>query len=212
MTIPCPLCFSDSCVLFVQDERREYWQCTKCGLIHVPPRYHLSSDQERSRYALHNNHPDNTSYLEYLEHYVQLVQRLPMTNPRILDFGCGEHAVLTSLFQQRGFDCVGHDPLYGIKKPDGAFDIVLMGEVFEHFRQPGKELERIRGILSKGGYAVIRTRMYPSEKESFSKWWYKEDSTHISFANQDSIKHVGRVLGAKIQHVSSVDTFVCGPK
>ncbi len=113
----------------------------------------------------------------------------PAPGMRILDFGCGEGA-LVSAFLERGFDAFGTDireawpagPIggsgrlrpcatspYRIPFDDGTFDLVVSNSVFEHVTNVEESFREIRRVLRPGGATL---HMFPGP-------WYLPAEPHI---------------------------------
>ncbi len=62
-------------------------------------------------------------------------------------------------------------------------------EVVEHFQAPGKEFDKLFGMLKEGGCLGIMTKLVLS-KEAFSNWHYIRDDTHISFFSRATFEYL----------------------
>lgn len=131
------------------------------------------------------SHSADINYL-YLRHYIE---SLPGSGQglRILDYGCGQGEVV-SLLRGAGFDCQGCDvndgegytrdspELQVLRKaghiqaieeegplpyPVGYFDVVLSNQVFEHVRDLGAVLARLRFVLKDDGHILAH---FPSKE------------------------------------------------
>lgn len=205
----CRLCDSPDCRKFFSDERRSYFHCEKCGLIFVPASEHVSVEEEKRRYTLHENKPDHEGYVRFLSELVEIVCKETPARGRILDYGSGPHAVLTKLLKNKGYDSTAYDPLYNIGT--GAlvktYDAVILSEVLEHLRDMRKELVNIQKAAGSAGKILIRTQCYPS-LENFSGWWYKNDVTHVNFFSRQTITHCMAMLGRKKVRQQGTDIFI----
>jgi hypothetical protein len=158
---------------------------------------HLSPAAEQDRYARHHNAATDSGYVAYLSAVVDTV--LAVAGPELgptLDFGCGEHAVLTGLLRRRGIDCTPYDPLYGIggDAPGRTYRTIVACEVVEHFRDPRAEFARLGRLLAPGGRLVIRTGLVTPAVD-LATWWYARDPTHIAFYRVETIDAAARSLG-----------------
>ncbi|HEX7507756.1 MAG TPA: hypothetical protein VF550_13345, partial [Polyangia bacterium] len=97
----CKLCLATACVPAGRNKHREFTHCPNCGLVFVPSQFWLSEDEERARYAHHDNSPANEGYVKFLAQVARVVEGLG--GGRVLDFGSGENAVLADILRQRGF-------------------------------------------------------------------------------------------------------------
>lgn len=178
----CPLCNSDSCSFFHGDRNREYYKCRCCSLVFVPLEYHVSLDEEKKRYDLHNNDLGDQGYRDFLRKLFLPVKHCLREGARGLDFGSGPVPVLASMFREEGFETEIFDWFYA-NNPDVLsiqYDFITASEVVEHLRDPLGELNRLYQLLKPGGIFGIMTGMLPS-REYFGKWRYKNDKTHVCF-------------------------------
>ena len=68
----CPLC-STAAKFFTTGENREYQLCNLCGLIFVPPEFHISVESEITRYREHENSLDNQGYVNMFMKKITLI-------------------------------------------------------------------------------------------------------------------------------------------
>ena len=187
----CPLCGSETTFLFHKGEGRDYLRCRECELIFAPKQFHLSTKDEKERYSKHNNVASDSRYLKYLSKVADFVEEFRGEDSKILDFGCGESAVLEYYYKTLGIQIDSYDPMYGIglNIQSASFDIVIMCEVIEHLCKPKKELEFINSILKPNGKIFIRTSLY-DDSINFESWWYKLDPTHIIFLSGKTVDKI----------------------
>jgi hypothetical protein len=198
-------------------DRRSFFHCPACGLVFVPEAHWLTVEQERERYAHHDNRASNAGYRRFLGQVADVVVGLaaghstipPKVLPRTLDFGSGENAVLTCLLRERGLPCVAYDPLY-TDDPSPLrqrYDIVVVCEVIEHLRQLRQELMTMQQCLNPGAPIVVRTRCYPSVA-GITSWWYARDTTHINFFSEQALDFAARLCGRRSQRTLEPDIFI----
>jgi hypothetical protein len=180
----CPLCSDPSCRELHREAGRRFFLCEQCGLIFVPAADHISADDERRRYSLHDNSAGHDGYVRFLGELARVITDRYTPDDALLDFGCGGEAVLTGMLNEQGFRCTAYDPLYGIGPDalDHSYDLVILCEVIEHVRDLPAEIGHLQQAVKPGGAVIVRTRLYPSA-EGFAGWWYKNDSTHVNFFN-----------------------------
>jgi SAM-dependent methyltransferase len=209
----CKLCSSTDCALFFEDTVRAYVRCAACGLVFVPPEYHVSIEEEKLRYGKHTNDKGDKKYVAYLSDIADEVLGLPVKSPAVLDFGSGPQHVLADIVNGRGVRCVPHDPLYGLTaEGDGErFDIVVACEVFEHLRDLAAEISFISCIVKPGGFVYVHTQLYDGVKD-FSSWWYIKDVTHINFFCGTTMETVGEMMRRKIVSTDTKSTVIFGPE
>lgn len=205
----CKLCHASACVPAGRNKHREFVHCPECGLVFVPREFWLNADEERARYAHHDNSPSNAGYVEYLRQVADAVARLAVDKARVLDFGSGEQAVLAEILRQRGFDCVAYDPLY--RKGQAAlrdrYNIVVLCEVIEHLHDLRAEILSLKRCLGPRGRIVVRTQCYPSVAEMTS-WWYARDATHLNFFAERTLEYAAGLCGLRCLRTSEPDIFV----
>jgi SAM-dependent methyltransferase len=186
--------------------------CPDCGLVFVPEARWLSIEAERQRYAHHDNTTANEGYLRFLGEVADVVCGLAGPGSRVLDFGSGEHAVLTGLLNRRGRHSVAYDPLYG-HGPDalGArYDAIVLCEVIEHLHDLRAELSNIAACLGPGARVVVRTRCYPSIA-GLASWWYARDPTHLRFFTARTLDVAARLCGLASKPTPLADVFIWSP-
>lgn len=212
MTHVCRLCLAHDCVPAGRSQQRELMHCRACDLVFVPEALWLSVDDERTRYAHHDNTRDNAGYVSFLGEVADVVAGIASPPARVLDFGSGEHAVLSHLLRERDYDCTAYDPVYGLGADAlaGRFDVVVLCEVIEHLRDLRGELDRIRGCLAEGGRVVVRTRCYPT-LAALPTWWYARDATHINFFAPKALAVAAARCGLLSRATDAPDVFLWQP-
>lgn len=185
--ICCGLCGSTQVKLWHTDTRgqiagREFYRCSQCQLIFVPPEFRLSQKEEQDVYQLHENNPEDAGYRKFLSRTFEPMQRLLAPGAEGLDFGSGPGPTLSLMFKEAGFDCQDYDIFYAHypERLNRQYDFITATEVFEHLGEPGQVLEQLLSCLKPGGLLAIMTKR-PQDKTAFSRWGYPMDPTHISF-------------------------------
>lgn len=193
--IQCPLCLGSQLQSWAEDRRRSYVNCQHCQLVFVPQSYHLSAEQEKVEYDLHENSLTDVGYRKFLMRaYVPLVVNLNKAREtssklRGLDFGCGPVPLLAVMLSEAGFICDRYDLFYF---PDKAllsetYDFIVTTEVVEHLSQPGKVLDELWLQIKPGGVLAIMTKRV-IDQTAFKLWHYKNDPTHITFFSDASFE------------------------
>ena len=196
----CPLCGSSETDLYHADTKREYFQCENCGLIFVPEKYFLSQKEEKARYDLHKNTPDNKGYVNFLSRLVFHMNEVVFPGSSGLDFGSGPEPVLAKMFTAEGYPVVTYDAYYATDRSvlKKKYDFIPVAEVIEHLREPEKEMKMLWDCLNPGGWLGIMTKFLPEEKEEFVNWSYKNDLTHICFFSKTSLEWIASELCAEL--------------
>ncbi|MCX7023888.1 MAG: class I SAM-dependent methyltransferase [Spirochaetes bacterium] len=204
----CPLCRADAPVIEAKD--KSYSRCARCGLIALLPGFRPGPETERARYLLHRNSPGDPGFLRFLGTFVDAL--LPHVPPgaSVLDYGSGPDPVLAGLFEARGFAVTAWDPFFAPGDPaaNAPYDLVIAHETAEHFFSPGDEFRRIASLVKPSGTVAVRTKLAPEGKEAFARWWYREDSTHVSFYTERSLPWVAAILGAGSFALAGGDTVI----
>lgn len=195
----CPLCASDQLSGFHRDRRRDYLSCGRCGLVHVPARYHLTPEQEKAEYDLHRNSPDDAGYRHFLTRLsIPLMARLePLAEG--LDFGSGPGPTLSVMFEEAGHPMRVYDPFYA---PDldafsRRYDFITATEVVEHLSRPGEVLARLADALLPGGWLGIMTKRVTGQ-HAFAGWHYINDPTHVAFFSDESLAWWAQAQGFRL--------------
>ena len=208
----CKLCCSSTVIMLGSNRTRTFYFCPVCELIFVPSAEWLSPEEEKLRYANHENSAHNSEYVRYLTGISREIDRIPTPHPKILDFGSGPEYVLTRVLRKRGFDCEPYDPVYdlGEEQLSSQFDIVIICETIEHVRDIQNELLLLQRVCNPRGYIFIHTELYP-RKEDFLHWWYALDPTHINFFSDNALVTLARLLKRSIFHTNNKNEVILGP-
>lgn len=192
---PCPLCCSDSTQTFHLREdrsgRREFFRCSVCEFVFVPPLYHPTPDEERERYLQHNNDPSDPGYRNFLSRLFDEMRPLLVPGSDGLDFGAGPGPALAQMMAEAGFRVTVYDPIFF---PDPAvleerFDFITCTETAEHFRDPGRQFRLLDRILRAPGWLGVMTSML-DDPSRFPDWYYHRDPTHLCFYNERTMKWI----------------------
>ena len=172
---------------------KKYFICRNCSLIQLEKKQILSHIAEKNRYMLHENSVSNKGYITHLNNIIEISVK-PFLNKgnRILDFGCGPEKTLADLLANLGYTVTTFDPYFdtGKKWRTKNYDAITAIEVFEHLTYPALELNTLNKCLSPGAYLIIRSMLHNKCWIDFSKWWYKDDPTHITFYSKDTINYI----------------------
>jgi hypothetical protein len=211
--LDCKLCRSSKVISLGSNGTRTFLFCPVCELIFIPSDEWLSPEDEKARYANHENGADNPDYVRYLTNISHEIDRIPITHPRILDFGSGPEYVLTRVLLKRGIDCEPYDPVYGLghEHLSSRFDIVMICETLEHVRDIQKELTLLQHICKPEGYVFIHTELY-HRKEDFIHWWYAQDPTHINFFNGNAMGALSNMMERYVFYTNNKNVVILGRK
>lgn len=150
-------------------------RCAACGTV-----WNRDYQPERASYdAKYDNSQDLGQ--EYQAHFKKMLNFLSssveLREKKVLEIGCGKGQFLTSLAKETGCLACGVDPSYlgaeksadglctFIKEPydqtlaqsfgEGAFDCVIMRQVFDQLPNPGEVMRNIAFNLCMGGYLYV---------------------------------------------------------
>ncbi|HEY6010816.1 MAG TPA: class I SAM-dependent methyltransferase [Nitrospirota bacterium] len=195
----CPLCRSDDVRNFSRDNCRTYFQCGVCSLVFVPPAHYVTAEEEKKRYDLHRNSPDDPGYRGYLNRLFVPLSHGLSPGSRGLDFGSGPAPALSRMFREAGHSMALYDPFYEPDKSvfEQRYDFITASEVVEHLRDPKEELERLWQCLKPGGRLGIMTQ-FSVEQKAFSQWHYRNDPTHICFFSRPAFSRLSREWNADL--------------
>jgi len=195
----CPLCLRQNPKYIATHQSRDYFQCSECDVISVPPHQHLNNEMEKAIYDHHENDPKDERYRKFLSQVVDpLLERLRPSS-KGLDFGCGPGPTLSIMLEEAGHDVEIYDPYYfsDSNKLNGIYDFITMTEVVEHLNGPRQEFQSIKRMLKMGSLLAIMTKFIPMDIE-FKKWSYINDPTHIVLYNQKSMHWLNSFLECEI--------------
>lgn len=204
----CPLCGEKAVEPYTADRLRTYWICSRCRLVFVPEKHHVSPAREKARYDEHNNDPDDPGYRKFLSRLADpLCNKLP-PGASGLDFGCGPGPALAAMLREQGFETAVYDKFYAAdcRVLEKTYDFITATEVLEHLRQPGKDLNRLWQILRPGGIFGIMTKLV-KDKAAFDNWHYKRDPTHVCFFSVETLIWLGDFFRAQVEFINS-DTIL----
>jgi len=94
-----------------------------------------------------------------------------------------------------------------LKTSRKKYDLVIMMDVLEHFKNPSENLKKTLKILTKDGQLVIQTPNYQSLMAKICKnwaWWMPEDHKYIFSVN--SLKKIIK-KDYKIEHFQTYEDF-----
>lgn len=204
----CLLCSSESAAFYIKEEKDRgeltYFQCSgPCGLIFLNPKQRLGESEEKERYDLHNNDPDDQGYIDFLHRVTD--ELVPLLSPGAegLDFGCGPGPAMQTILEPLGFMVSNYDPYYFADAAvlERQYDFITSTEVFEHLYDPLATLRQVDSLLKAGGVLAVMTEMVnePASQKEFAKWWYHTDPTHVCFYSQQTFEWIAEQFGYAVE-------------
>lgn len=225
--VACNLCQGTATRPFAQRDGLDVVECTHCGLVYVNPRHdaehiyqHYNSDQSsRIQYYLDVEVADRRTFNELLD----LAERLSPQRGALLDIGPNIGTCLM-LAQARGWDTYGVEinaeaarycrEQRGLNVVAGAldahtyaensFDIILMGDVIEHLRDPLELMRVVQRILKPGGAVLIST---PNIAERAGRLLQIKPNEHLYYFSPATITSLLRKAGFDVVGVKCLDRY-----
>jgi SAM-dependent methyltransferase len=194
----CRICSHPAHLLF--NDTRPFFGCNVCGLIFTD--CFISEEAVEKHYK--DQHSNSFDWMREAKGFVEWIknmgQPVPLLSLSILDYGSGS-GLLAEALKNIGFQVDCYEPmLHGKFNPNvysKSYDVIILNEVMEHLEDINQILDRIYGILALNGVIIIKTLLTDriindpeNFKESFSRWWYKDDPTHISFFSFMTIEYL----------------------
>jgi SAM-dependent methyltransferase len=179
---------------------RRFWRCRRCRLTFLRPEDHPGRAAEEARYRLHCNAPSDAGYRQALDRLAAPLSARLRPGMEGLDYGAGPGPALATLLAERGLRVTNYDPIFA---PDPAplartWDFVACTETVEHFREPGREFDRLARLIRPGGWIGIQTRLC-AEGKDLASWWYAQDPTHLCFYARATFDWIGARQGWSVE-------------
>lgn len=202
----CPLCFSNHTHHFFQEPKprslassvRDFYRCTNCDLIFVPPAQFLSPAEEKAYYDLHQNNAGDVGYREFLGKLFKPMVALLKPEDHGLDYGSGPGPTLSLMFEEQTFSMNVYDYIYANDDTvlTHTYNFVTSTETIEHFRRPRADLLTMWQLIKAGGYLGVMTGIV-NEQTDFASWHYKNDPTHVCFYSRTTINWLANLFQAR---------------
>ncbi len=137
---------------------------------------------------------------------------------RILDFGCGVGNLLQSLHYFGFRNLTGADAFIekdifyptGVKiykrrldEIDSKFDLIMLHHSFEHFPDPLESLVKIRPLMEKDSFLLIRMPLINYAWEKYGLNWVQLDAPrHLFLYTESSFRYLAELAGLRVEHVT----------
>ncbi len=203
----CKICGSEIVVREDKKGSNIYGFCGKCMFVEKLNK--VGMEIEKEEYIRHNNNFENNGYVKYLNDFLDEGVSPFVESGLHLDYGCGPGPVLHGLMEQRGFFSKTYD-YYHQHDEDYSkykYDIITSTEVFEHFYDPIRNIEKILKLLNNGGILSIMTSFVKPLPE-FYEWWYIRDITHVSFYHAKTFEFIAEKYGLEIIYSNNKNIIV----
>lgn len=207
----CPLCGAAARLIYEQEEsnrylERNYHQCTSCRLVHVPPAWFLTEQEEKARYDEHNNDPEDPNYRAFLSRLFEPMLEVMESEggaevfSKGLDFGSGPGPALSLMFEEKGYNVSLYDPFYAPYPGhlERSWDFITTTETVEHLHNPLLEMDRLWSCLKARGWLGVMTSIVPEDMD-FTSWHYKNDPTHVVFWSEEAFEWLANRWGAELR-------------
>lgn len=178
-------------------DERSYFLCNNCRLINAGAEHFPDRQEEKARYLTHQNGFQHEGYVKFLHLAVGPALAFLEKGMAGLDYGCGHAPTLSALLEVKGLVCEDYDPIFVGHPLEKTFDFIFSTEVFEHFFQPGKEIQKIRSLLNANGLLIVMTEQW-KDLQKFPRWYYARDSTHVCFYHAGTFDFICGSFGFEI--------------
>jgi len=195
MSQQCPLCTAPSHI-FYENKNQLFYQCDNCEGIFINKNLRLKSKEEKTRYETHNNDVFDERYQKFVSPITKAILDNFSEDNSGLDFGAGTGPVISKILKDNNFNIKQYDPFFH-KNPEllvQKYDYIACCEVIEHFYDPTKEFALLKKLLIKGGRLYCMTELY-DQNIDFSKWYYKNDPTHVFIYHKRTIDWINNKFG-----------------
>ncbi len=217
----CKLCGSPTFLKFSRsllDGRFEanYLQCEKCELLQSRHLDAAAPEVLNQVYSEGTRHDVGAAWRQWcIAERLWQMARLRLARRtdrpvRALDLGAGSGFCVGFMQYRLGWDAYAYDlfsqPSFA---PDrflrdweavcqaGPFDFVLASEVFEHFREPAREIAQIASILNpENGLMFVTTEQFKPRLHD-ANWTYlaPQSGQHVAFYSPTTFTEIARQIG-----------------
>lgn len=196
--LKCKICGADTRIIKDNQFHIDYYKCLDCDFIFMDDEKRVSFDDEREVYDRHENSIECDGYVSMFMNFLDNAVTPYKKEGLALDFGSGPEPVLMQLINRDyNFEMENYDLHYQPKKVflGKKYDLVVSTEVVEHLPDPIKVFKMVYDILDKDGIFAFMTVLHENDDEKFTKWWYRRDTTHISFYSKQTLETIARNIG-----------------
>ncbi len=207
----CKICGALIIVEVDKKGRNTYGFCKKCMFTEKINK--INSEIEKNEYERHNNNSDNIGYVNYINNFLDEAVTPFVKSGLHLDYGCGPGPVLHELMINKGFRSKTYDYYYHHDKnyAEYKYDVITSTEVFEHFYDPLRNIEKILTLLKRGGIISIMTS-FVKPADEFYDWWYIRDITHVSFYHLKTFEFIANKYDLEIIYTNNKNIIVLRSK
>ena len=223
----CPLCESKAHKVHKVIKGVEIFECENCRLGFTKKITNLvRSHQSGSElYDFKEYKKEENKLRRRFERLVKIITKYKNSG-KVLDVGAGFGLFSSILQKMRDYqiDIIEPELKYRyiditisnffkttfekFKAEGKKYDIVVLMDVLEHFRDPLKNLEKAKSLLKKDGILVLQSPNYKSFMAKVCRdwaWWMVED--HKFFFSPKSIKLLLKKAGFEIEYLTTYEDF-----
>lgn len=195
----CLICGHDTQTFIDEKSMINYSYCPHCQCISKSSEHFRPIPEQKERYDLHENDPEDEGYQAYFQRFLDFVLPLVGRPQTALDFGCGRSSLLADMLRNEGVECDYYDPIYHPENinDNKKYQLIVSIEVFEHLHDPKAIFESLLERLEEGGYLALQTQFHPNDIEAFKRWYYHLDPTHIVFFTPQTFKELAEIYGSE---------------
>lgn len=185
----CTLC--DTLLDNMADEY--YFICNTCGAYVKDKKYYVDNKREKQRYEEHYNDVNNAGYQNFTSPITNAILANQNKEQLGLDYGSGTGPVISKQLIDKDYRVKLFDPYFfpNYDNLNFQYDYIFSCEVFEHFYNPKKEIEKLLQILKPKGRLYIMTLLYNTQIE-FKNWHYRNDPTHVFIYTLKTIEFIAK--------------------
>lgn len=190
----CQLCNAKSTIFY----KDEFYKCSCCKAIFRPKEKLLDNEKEKQRYDSHTNDANDLGYQNFVKPITNSILNEFKSGDIGLDFGCGKDSPIVKILEENSYKIAKYDIFFydDKKNLEQKYDYIACCEVIEHFYTPKKEFELLKSLLKDSGVLYLMTGIYSDEMD-FSKWWYKNDLTHVFIYTKETLYWIKKEFGFK---------------
>jgi Methyltransferase domain len=181
----------------VLDIKIDYFECSNCGYVQTEKPYWL---ERAYRSAINDSDTGimlrNTANVQII---LSTLLAMHEIDGKVVDCA-GGYGILVRLLRDCGIDAFWSDPYCanlvakGFDYKGGAAQLVTVFEAFEHFVDPGDEMDALLRIAPN---ILLSTEIVASPAPAQSAWWYygREHGQHIGFFRISTLEKLARDRG-----------------
>ena len=177
-----------------------YFECNLCGYVQTEEPTWLDE-----AYSTVINASDTGIISRNLSNVSLVLATLVLlgrTAGRVVDYA-GGYGILVRMLRDIGVDAYWNDPYSenlvarGFEYHQSGADLVTAFEAFEHFLNPGLEMER---LLSIAPSVLFTTDMIATPTPKPTEWWYYglEHGQHIGFFRRRTLQYLAEKSGKRL--------------